>query len=296
MPRRPARRDGETLCRAVASDQSRRGRAESALRIYMVYIYVYRYRTTVGLRTQRSELDRLLIVFRCHARARRAPSKGLGLAPRLAIEACRPVRRRTLGRTGERCGHTMGHTRTRGTIAPGPGGTSAGAAASGGVPQGSRRAGVQRRRNGTRPRHRAIDHRAICRFAGHIDLVVPVVVPRPRTMAAWAFLGAAPPPVERSKTTVRRAADVCRPPPGRRVARRRTRYTRAAEATPGTPGARGPGGPRAPRTHAHVLGPSHDAPRIGVATAARGVRTPNTIKTAPRPPAAAMSAPSMTAA
>ena len=162
-------------------------------------------------------------------------------APRLAIEACRPVRRRTLGVRRPRAvrAHHGAHTNARNDRAGAGGDERRGRGVRGrpaGFPQGRGPASAER---DATARHRAIDHRAICRFAGHIDLVVPVVVPRPRTMAAWAFLGAAPPPVERSKTTVRRAADVCRP--GRRVARRRTRYTRAAEATPGTPGARGPG-------------------------------------------------------
>ena len=222
MPRRPARRDGETLCRAVASDQSRRGRAESALRIYGVY----RYRTTVGLRTQRSELDRLLIVFRCHAHERAAGSKA---PPR---RACRPrVRRRTATASGAGTHERAERSRRgRGGRAPGPR-----------RPGASRRAGVQRRRNaGTRPRGTA--RSTIERYADSPDTLISLYRDQGpwRHGRSWArrrrrWNDLRRPPGVRP----RKAADVCRP--GRRVARRRTRYTRAAEATPGTPGARGPG-------------------------------------------------------
>ena len=201
--------------------------------------------------------------------ARERMSRTSAAGSKARHRACRPVRRRTATASGAGTRERAERSRR------GRGGTSAGAAASGGVPQGRGPASAERDatvapRTARSTIERYADSRGIDRCT--------------------AFLGAAPPPVERSKTTARRAADVCRP--GRRVARRRTRFrdtTRGAAERPRARGARGR------VVHAHVLGPSHDAPRIGVATAARGVRTPKTIKTAPRPPAAAVSAPSTAA-
>ena len=146
-------------------------------------------------------------------------------------------------------------------------------------PGASRRAGVQRRRNGTRPWHRGPRDRPSSDMPIREALIV---VPR-----SWA-------------RRRRRWNDLRRPPGVRPTCAAPADVSRVVERDFAIPRAalrngHAPRGARGRVVHAHVLGPSHDAPRIGVATAARGVRTPKTIKTAPRPPAAAVSAPSTAA-